>query len=74
MVCEPYDNLDAVSSAEPEVSFSVANTVLPSKYLILPVGVPANDETVAVNVTDLSCVEGLTDETTEVVVAALVTT
>ena len=74
MMFAPGCNLDVVYLAEPDVSLSVARTVVPFRYSILPAGVPANDETTAVKVTDLPCTEGLTDEATEVVVVALVTT
>ena len=57
--------------AEPDVSFSVARTVVPLRYSILPVGVPANDETSAVKVTGFPDAEGLIDENSVVIVAAL---
>ena len=60
--------------AEPDVSLSVARTVLPLRYSTLPVGVPAGDETVAVKVTGFPDTEGFMDETRVVVVVALVTT
>ena len=74
MLLAPGGNFDVVYLAEPDVSVSVARTVVPFKYLILPVGVPANDETTAVKVTGFPDIEGFMDETSVVVVVALVTT
>jgi hypothetical protein len=51
MLLAPGGNFEVVYLTEPDVSLSVARTVAPFRYLFLPVGVPANDETVAVKVT-----------------------
>lgn len=74
MLLAPGGNFDVVYLAEPDVSFTVPRTFVPFRNAILPVGVPANDETTAVKVTGLPCTEGFTDETSVVVVMALVTT
>ena len=74
MMLEPGGKVKVVYLAEPDVSAFVARTVLPFRNWTLPVGVPANDETVEVNVTDLPCTDGLIDESRVVVVVALVTT
>ena len=71
MMLVPSGNLDVVYLAEPDVSFFVTRTVVPFRNSILPVGVPDNDETAAVNVTDLPCTEGFAAETSVVVVKAL---
>jgi hypothetical protein len=74
MRLDPGGIFDVVYLAEPDVSFRVARIVEPFQYSILPVGVPAADETTAVNVTDLPCAEGFADGTSVVAVVALVTT
>ena len=74
MLFAPGGNFVVVYFPEPDVILIVAKTVLPLRYSILPVGVPANDATVAVNVTDLPCTEGLTDASRVVVVVAFDTT
>ena len=74
MMLSPGGNLDVVYLAEPEVSLSVARTVVPLRNWTLPVGVPANDETTAVKVTGFPDTEGFMDETSVVVVVAVVTT
>ena len=71
--CDRTDSDDVASVALPELSVLVPSTVLPSLKVTVPVGVPeVEDFTVAVNVTLWPCVEGLSDETTEVELAALV--
>jgi hypothetical protein len=67
----PGGNFDVVYFADPEVSFTVARTVVPFRNLILPVGVPANDETDAVRVTGFPDTEGLVDESSAVVAVVL---
>jgi hypothetical protein len=74
MLLEPAGSLEVVYLAEPDVSVTVARTAVPFRNWTLPVGVPANDETAAVKVTDLPCTEGLIDESSVVVVVALDTT
>jgi hypothetical protein len=71
---KPAGNFDVVYLAEPDVSVTVARTVVPFRYAILPTGVPANEETVAVKVTDLPCTDGFKEDTSVVVLVALVTT
>src|ERR1017187_6667367 len=68
MLLAPSGNFDVVYVAEPAVSVSVARTVVPFRYLILPVGVPTNDETSAVKATGFPDTEGFMDETRAVVV------
>src|ERR1019366_915212 len=72
MLLAPGVNCDVVYVAEPAVSVSVARTVVPFRYLILPVGVPANDETCAVKATSFPDTEGFMDETRAVVVVVVV--
>jgi hypothetical protein len=74
MLFAPVGSLDVVYLAEPDVSLSVARTVVAFRYSILPAGVPAGDETSAVKVIGFPDTEGFADETSEVVVVALVTT
>ena len=57
--------------AAPDLSVTVASTVVPFRNSILPVGVPADDETSAVKVTGFPDTEGFIDETSVVVVVAL---
>src|SRR5580658_7967128 len=74
MLLVPGGSLDVVYSAEPDMSVGVATMVVPFRNSTLPLGVPANDETCAVKVTGFPDAEGLIDESSEVVVMALVTT
>ena len=69
MMLVPSGNLDVVYLAEPDVSVTVARIVFPLRNSILPVGVPANDETDAVKLTGFPDTEGLIEETSLVVVA-----
>jgi hypothetical protein len=73
MLVAPGGSFDVVTFAEPDESVTVARRVVPFRYSTRPVGVPANDETVAVKVTDLPCNEGFKDDKSTVVVVALVT-
>src|ERR1035437_4526818 len=72
MLLAPGVNCDVVYVAEPGVSVSVARTVVPFRYLILPVGVPANDETSAVKATSFPDTEAFIGETRAVVVVVVV--
>ena len=65
--------LGAVSSL-PRAQVRVASIVVPSRKLTDPAGVPPDDLTVAVKVTVAPHVEGLSDDVTAVVLAALFTT
>jgi len=68
MLLEPAGNFDVVYLAEPEFRVTVAKTVVPFKNSTLPVGVPHDDETLAVKLTGLPDTEGLRDESSVVVV------
>lgn len=50
----------------------MASTVVPFRNCTVPVGVPAEEDTVAVNVTGLPTNEGLTEDVSVVVLVALV--
>ena len=66
-----------VKVATPPLSVPVPSVVEPSLNVTVPVGVPAPGDvavTVAVNVTDWPNTDGLTDETSAVVVASWLTT
>jgi hypothetical protein len=66
---------ELVNAALPLVRVTVASTVVPSLNVADPVGVPEVEGfTVAVNVTAAPCLDGFSDDTTVVEVAALVTT
>ena len=66
--CVPTASDDVVSVAVLPASATVPSGVTPSKNETVPVGL-VPPETVAVNVTDWPNVDGLSDETTPVVVA-----
>lgn len=68
---DPVDNADVVYSAVPELRVTVFNKVVPSEMFTLPVGVPADDETVTANVTGFPDTEGFTDEVRAVTVLFL---
>ena len=77
MLCEPMASVEVVKVAVPPVSVPLPSAVVPSMKFTLPVAVPAPGplaETVAVKVTDCPNAEGLSEETTFVVVASLLTT
>ena len=65
----PGGNFDVVYLAEPDVSVSVARTVVPFRYLILPVGVPGGYVDGGRLVTGCPSLEGFSDELKVVVVA-----
>jgi hypothetical protein len=50
--CVPTDRVDVDRVATPELSVPVPIELAPSRKVTVPVGVPAADVTVAVNVTD----------------------
>ena len=68
--CAPARSALVEKDAVPPVSAFDPRTVAPSRKLTLPVGVPAAEVTVAVNVTDCPWVEGLRLETSVVDVPA----
>ena len=70
----PLGSFEVVKVAFPLLSVRVANTVVPSLKVALPVGTPeVEDFTVAVNVTDRPKVDGFFELTTDVEVGALFT-
>jgi len=72
MVCVPRDNPAVLRLACPD-KFNLTDPRLedPLRNVTVPVGVPAEAVTVAVNVTVWPLVEGLTEELSKVVVVAL---
>ena len=72
-MCEPALKADVVKFAVPPERLLVANNVVPSMNVTVPVGVVVADATVAVNFTEFPCVDGFFDEVTVVVVLACVT-
>ena len=71
--CEPIVSEELLKVAIPALSVPVPNVVVPSLKVTVPVGVPppgATAETVAVNITDRPNTEGLTEDTTVVVLLA----
>jgi hypothetical protein len=74
--CEATVSEAGVNVATPELSALVANELVPSLNVTVPVGVPVPGEvavTVAVRVTDWPDTEGLTDDARTVPLLALVT-
>jgi hypothetical protein len=74
MSCEPAGRVDVVKvavavPATTDVKAFVPNTVEPSLKVTVPVGVPPEPVTVAVNVMELPSAAGLAEEAREVVVA-----
>src|ERR1039458_8073932 len=76
MEWEPTESASVVNVATPlPLSPPVPNIVAPSRNVTAPVGVPpAVLATVAVKVTDCPPMEGLSDDTTDVVVGLALTT
>src|SRR5437867_437602 len=77
MVCVPAPSDETLSAALPADRAAVPRVVLPSRYVTLPVGVPAPEEsarTVAVKVTLCPKLDGSTDEVSVVVVSCASTT
>jgi hypothetical protein len=71
----PFDSFVVAIDAFPLASMPVPNVIVPFLKVTVPVGVPDVEEfTVAVNVTLWPTPEGLTDDTTDVEVAAFFTT
>jgi hypothetical protein len=62
----PAARVAIVSCAPPPLRGTVARVVAPFMKVTVPVGLPDDDVTVAVNVTDCTKVEGLRLETAEV--------
>ena len=68
MLCEPCASADVVKLALPPLNVALPIMVGPSLKFTFPVGVPNEELTVVVNVTDCPTLDGLTDEvSTEVV-------
>jgi hypothetical protein len=63
----PSPRLDVVNEADPLASVTVASGLLPSLNVTEPVGVPALDVTVAVNVTGCPGADGLAELVRDVV-------
>ena len=75
MLCVPVDSVEVVKAATPPLSARVPSVVVPSLKVTLPAGVPVVvDFTVAVKVTVSPEVDGFADDTTLVVVLALLIT
>jgi hypothetical protein len=70
---EPELRLFVPHVATPSVNASVANSLVPSLKVTVPVGTPESEVTRAANVTCWPSVDGFRFETTEVVVGAGVT-
>src|SRR2546427_613840 len=71
MLCVPAVSADILSTAVPFVSATEANVVAPSANVTAPVGAPAPcGITVAVNVTTWLKLDGLSEESNDVVVGA----
>ena len=51
--CVPPVRVDTTRFAAPEVRLTMPRLVAPSKKFTLPVGVPADDDTAAVSVSDV---------------------
>ena len=70
----PGARVEVENVAEPPLSVFVASVVVPFLNVTLPVGVPETvGVTVAVKVTDCPKLEGLSEDTTAVVVPSLFT-
>jgi len=75
ILCVPVDSVEVVRAATPPLSVRAPNFVVPSMKLTVPTGVPVVvDFTVAVNVTVSPEVDGFADDTTFVVLPALLIT
>lgn len=75
MLCVPVDRVEMVKAATPPLSARFPSFVVPSMKFTLPTGVPVVvDFTVAVNVTVSPEVDGFADDTTLVVLPALLIT
>src|SRR6266702_5196364 len=74
MECAPTAREAVVSVAMPEESsVPVPRLAAPSRNVTVPVGMPAGELTVAVNVTGWPKTDGLAEDTRAVVVAGLIT-
>jgi hypothetical protein len=69
--CEPALKEEVVSVAALSVRVSEPRSVVPSRNFTVPLGVPADDDTVAVNLTALCSAAGFELETTIAVEGAL---
>ena len=75
MEWEATDRADVLKVATPLLlSVPVPRVVVPSLNVTVPVGVPLDEVTVAVNVTDWPNVEGLADDVSAVLVLTSLTT
>jgi hypothetical protein len=73
MLSAPSGKAAVIRLAVPLVSATVASGVPPLLNVTLPVGTPAAELTVAINVTFALALDGLDEDTTAVVVTAGVT-
>ena len=74
MECVPGASVEVVKVAFPALSVPVPRAAAPSLKVTVPLGVPIDPATVAVNFTDWPKLEGLSDDTTVVVLAIFFTT
>jgi len=74
IVLDPAGRLDVVNVATPPLSAAVPSVVAPFLNVTVPVGTPAEELTVAVNVTDCPKADGFGDDVSDSVVRALLTT
>lgn len=70
MLCVPAVNALVVKLAIPPLRGTLPSTVAPSLNVTEPVGTPAADVSVTVNVTDCPAIEGFSELVTAVPVAA----
>src|SRR6267378_6529910 len=66
MECVPAVRLEVEKVATPELSVPVPSVLAPSLNVTEPVGVPELPDTVAVKVTELPTLDGLSDEVSAV--------
>jgi hypothetical protein len=74
MVLVPIGSVEVVYSAPPEIRVNVVRMLVPSTNSTFPVGVPAEDVTVAVKLTVFPDTDGFTEETSVTTGVALFTT
>jgi hypothetical protein len=72
--CEPAESVEVVKVAPPLRSATEPSAVVPSRKLIVSIGVPTADETVAERMTTFSIRVGLAEEINETVGVAWLTT
>jgi hypothetical protein len=68
MLCDPCASADVVKLAWPPLNVALPIMVEPSLKFTFPVGVPNEELTIVVNVTDCATFDGLTDEVSAEVV------